>query len=302
MGGKAAPPFPCNTMMVKKMKHLQPYELFAAKMAQEQSAHLSPAEIATSRADFLEYRRSKMASIETGIAEWNGAVASAVERVGMQKGLMTKTMGQDWHTRVAQALTKMETPMHSDVILGVDEPFLTNRMLEGRVRVFGATTMSESPEFMPATDTKWPMFPFYTVEPGTSRALAEAGLALLANPPGIEDDEANAVGTPIASSTYARSPMVSIEVRVNELPSATSGALLLNWSFRGRQGAMAKVFIDGLLDVPAFGIASTDEDRTPNFWTVLPMRPGATIIDLKHVGAGFLWFEHCDVHSVTWNE
>lgn len=94
--------------------------------------------------------------------------------------------------------------------------------------------------------------------------------------------------------------MVSIELQTDGLPSGTEGAVLINWSFWGRQGAHAKVFVDCLQDVLAFPVASSDEDRTPNFWTVLPMRPRTTVVDLKHVGAGFLWFEHADVHTVTW--
>jgi hypothetical protein len=94
--------------------------------------------------------------------------------------------------------------------------------------------------------------------------------------------------------------MVSIELDINKLPDGQQGALLINWSFRGRQGAMAKIFIDGLQDVPAFQVASTDEDHTLNFWSVVPIRAGYTVIDLKHVGAGFMWFDHADVHSVIW--
>lgn len=282
------------------MKSLQPFELAAAELVASREAAICPIGADAAREEFHRYRNKKMASIETGISEWNSAVASAVERVGQQNGLVAKIMGNGWHQQVAQVLRKMDEPLHSDVILSVKETKLSNRRVTGRVRTFGNTTMSENPEFMPTTETAWPMFPYFNVEPGTPTALAHQGLALLANPPGLEDEEANEVGTPIASATYARSPMVSIELRVHEMAQEVNGAFLINWSFRGRQGAMAKIFLDGLLDVPAFNVASTDEDKTPNFWTVLPMRSGLTVVDLKHVGSGFLWFEHADVHPVIW--
>lgn len=282
------------------MKHLQTYQLVAAEAASTGQNDLCSEGLATAKEAFLAYRRSRMTSIETGITEWNGAVASAVERVGKQDGLTSRMMTSGWHTQVASALRRMEHPLHSDIILSVNEPYLTNRLMQGRVRTFGTITMSEDPEFMPTTQAEWPRFPYFLVEPGTSRSLAEAGLVLLANPPGVAEDEPDEVGAAICSTTYARSPMVSMELQIDALPNGREGAVLINWSFRGRQGAHAKIFIDGLQDVPAFPVASSDEDRTPNFWTILPMRPGTTVVDLKHVGAGFLWFEHADVHTVTW--
>lgn len=247
---------------------------------------------------FLLARQRQVPSIRAATAAWNDAVASAVGTVAHQHGLIAQRMGEHWFRQVQQALKVMDHPLHSDVILAGAAPFLANDVLTGRVKVFGATMLSEDPEFMPSTQYEWPRFPYFVVEPGTPRALHEAGLVLLTNPPAEEEDEANLVGAPIAMHNYGKSPMVSVELDVNDFTGG--GAVLINWSCRGRLGAKAKIFIDGELDVPAFTVASSDEDRTPNFWTILPLRPGKTMIDLKLVGSGMLWFEHADIHSVTW--
>lgn len=259
-----------------------------------------PPPVADLREAFHRWRREKLATIETSIGAWNDAVATAVETVARQEGMVARTMGVAWHAQVAAALRAMDVPLHSDVILSTRQPHLRNSLVVGRMRACGACFLSEDPEFMPTTQYEWPRFPYFVVEPGTPTSLAREGLILLANPPGIEEEEPNVVGAPICRATYGRAPMIGLDLELQPLEHGRQGAVLLNWSFRGRLGAMAKIFVDGLAETPAFGVTSTDEDPTPNFWTVLPWREGRTVIDLKHVGAGFLLFEHCDVHSVTW--
>ena len=281
------------------MTQLQSYEEVFTKIHDTTGA-TSPMGVRAVREEFQRWRRDKIASIETCRSEWNGAVAAAVEQVGRQCGLIAQTMGKEWHERAAQALRALREPLRSTVILSAKTPHLQDSYLRGRMRAYGTSVLSEDPEFMPSTQFEWPRFPYFQVEPGTASSLARSGLIMLANPPGIDEEEANEVGTPICGATYARSPMISLELDLNPLAKGTQGALLLNWSFKGRQGAMAKIFIDGQLDVPAFEVASTDEDPTPNFWTVAPWRSGNAIVELKHTGSGFLFFEHCDVHHIVW--
>lgn len=252
--------------------------------------------------DFGCWRRDHLQMADLAVAEWNNAVASAVEHVGQMKGLTTQQMDALWHGKVATALRAMERPLHSDVILEARRPSLKNDILEGRIRAFGASVLAEDPEFMPSTQRQWPAFPYFVVEPGSLDSLAREGLILLTNPPGLAEEESDEIGTQICRRTYGRSPMISVELDLSQLEEGSEAAVLLNWSFRGRLGAMAKIFVDGQLDAPAFPVASSDEDRTPNFWTILPWRPGRTYVDLKHVGSGYCWFEHVDVHSVSWND
>jgi hypothetical protein len=155
-------------------------------------------------------------------------------------------------------------------------------------------------EFMPKP-MAYPRFPYFQVEPATLESLHKAGLVLLANPPGIHEDEPDEPGAELDLRSYLRRPMVSVELRMEPLPPASRRAVLLNWSFRGRAGAHAKIFIDGSQDSRAFEVLSIDDDAVPNFWTLLPWTPGTTVVDLKHVGAGYMWFEHVDVHHVTWS-
>lgn len=252
------------------------------------------------RKNFHRWRDTELSRLDVARAAWNDAVAHAVEVVGKQEGLSTVEMGEEWHETVAAALRALKRPLHSDVILSVREPFLWNQRLVGRMRAYGTALLSEDPEFMPSTDYSWPRFPYFRVEPGTAASLWAEGLALLANPPAATEDEDDVVGASLCRSTYGRTPMVSLDLELQPLPEGQSGALLLNWSCRGRLGAMAKIFIDGQLDVPAFEVVSSDDDPTPNFWTVIPWREGSMVVDLKHVGSGYLLFEHCDVHHVIW--
>jgi hypothetical protein len=188
------------------MKHFQTYELGLSKLGRAEDAQLSPVAIQAACETFHNYRGHKLSSIETGIAEWNDAVASAVDRVGQQNGLATIEMGPEWHTNVSSALRDMKAPLHSEVILSTKKPFLSNSALSGRLRVFGALTMSENPEFMPSTTAEWPRFPYFLVEPGTAKSLADQELVLLGNPPSVDQDEPDMIGAAIASVTYARSP------------------------------------------------------------------------------------------------
>jgi hypothetical protein len=252
-------------------------------------------------ASFLEWRASKLRSIDNATNQWNDAVACAVEHVGSMDGVVSRLEGPKWHGKVASALRDMDQPMHSDVILSSIDPCLSNRLLQGRLRAFGLATLPSNPEFMPTKQRPWPAFPYFTVEPGTLPELSKEGLLLFANPPLAEADELDETGSRIDRHSYGSSPMISVELDLEPLPQSCKGAILLNWSFRGRLGAMAKIFLNGVQDMPAFEVVSTDEDRTPNFWTVLPWYSGRNVVDLKHVGSGYLWFEHVDVHHVIWN-
>jgi hypothetical protein len=101
-------------------------------------------------------------------------------------------------------------------------------------------------------------------------------------------------------NTYVHRPMISVELNLEPLPEGTDGALLLNWSCKGRDGAKAKVFIDGSQYVKSFVVHCTTDDSVPNFWQFIPWKSGKTVVDLKHVGTGYLWFEHVDIHHVEW--
>ena len=217
-----------------QLKQLQTYEIAAGTVAKFGGDDLCLVDNRSVRDEFHRWRQEKIASIETCRMEWNGAVAAAVEHVATQNGLFTQTMGPKWHADVAAALRSMEVPLHSEVILSTVKPYLRNELITGRMRAYGACFMSENPEFMPSTQFEWPRFPYFKVEPGTSSSLAKEGLILLANPPGIIEDEANEVGAPICSTSYARTPMISVELELKPLERDQTGAVLLNWSFRPR--------------------------------------------------------------------
>ncbi len=250
--------------------------------------------------DFCKVREGLLDPIKLASTAWNASVAELVSQVGRElTPLATRQRGGVWHERVAKGLRDMREPLHSDIILSTRAPLLKNNLIRGLVRVFCSAVLEQDLEFMPRP-MQYPKFPYFTVEPATQKSLYEAGLYLLANPPGTDEDEPNVPGTPINRSTYLRAPMVSVELELAELSTAEDGAVLLNWSFRGRAGAEAKIFINGEQDVPAFDVMSTEDDAVPNFWTFLPWKAGMTVIDLKHVGSGYLWFEHVDVHHVRW--
>lgn len=96
--------------------------------------------------------------------------------------------------------------------------------------------------------------------------------------------------------------MLSVELDLQPLPKGTNGAILMNWSCKGRNGAKAKIFVNGQQHVRSFDVQTTDDDVVPNFWTFVPWNEGRTVVDLKHVGSGYLWFEHVDIHHVEWKE
>ena len=232
---------------------------------------------------------------------WNKSVASAICSLKENSGYIIKTMGDKWINSLIKELEEMTDPLHSDVILSNAYPKLKNEYVNCRLDVFGSVFLSEDPEFMPSHRKEWPLFEYFIVEPGTLSSLYKNNLVLLANPPDVNEQEKNIAGEKIDETTYGKTPMVSIRLKTKGLRRHENGALLLNWSFRGRLGAMAKIFVNGILDYPAFLVNSSDEDRTPNFWTVVPWFEEC-VIDLKHVGQGYLWFEHCDIHHVIWNE
>jgi hypothetical protein len=250
--------------------------------------------------DFFSDRQKILRSVEAAAAAWNEAVATLITKVGqVTTSFATRSRGPGWHERAAQALRAMREPLHSDVILATRTPMLKNDAIRASVRVFCSTVLEQNLEFMPRT-MDYPKFPYFTVEPATQESLFKEGLYLLANPSGMDEEEPNIPGVSISRETYLRTPMISVELDLASIGSGNDGAVLLNWSFRGRAGAHAKIFINGELDVPAFEVRSSDDDETPNFWTVVPWATGEVVIDLKHVGSGYLWFEHVDVHHVTW--
>lgn len=254
----------------------------------------------TSGADFVSWRATALKPIEAAAAGWNSAVADLVRQIGNELPTYAhRVAGDQWHSRVADTLDRMREPLHSDVILSTRAPKLSNSVIKGAARSFCATFLEEDIEFMPRP-MAYPKFPYFTVEPATPDSLHEKGLVLFANPPANTDDEPDCSGTPISRNSYMARPMVSVELSLGDLGTKRNGAILLNWSFRGRAGARAKIFINGEQDVESFEVISTDDDAVPNFWTLLPWSPGTHIVDLKHVGAGYLWFEHVDVHHVTW--
>ncbi|PZR89924.1 MAG: hypothetical protein DLM68_05315 [Hyphomicrobiales bacterium] len=233
-------------------------------------------------------------------AAWNDSVAALVSEVGREiPTLAARQFGNAWHERVASALREMREPLHSDVILTTRSPSLKNEAIRGSVRAFWSTVLEQDLEFMPKA-MEYPKFPYFIMEPATQKSLYDAGLYLLANAPKADEDEPDEPGAALDHRSYLRRPMVSVELDLAQLPLNESAAVLLNWSFRGRAGAKAKVFVNGQQDVPAFDVVSTEDDATPNFWTFVPWRPGIVTVDLKHVGSGYLWFEHVDVHHVRW--
>jgi hypothetical protein len=250
--------------------------------------------------NFQISRRQLLRPVCAASAAWNESVAALIRQVGEKlTSLASRRHGPYWHERVARAVAEMKMPLHSEVILSTRNPKLKNDVVNGSVRVFCSTILEEDLEFMPGP-MEYPKFPYFTVEPATQEGLFEAGLYLLASPPAAEEDEPDVPGTMINQSVYLRRPMVSVELKLAELAPKEAGAVLLNWSFRGRGGAKAKIFINGEQDVPAFDVMSTEDDAVPNFWTFIPWNPGETVVDLKHVGSGYLWFEHVDVHHVRW--
>ena len=251
---------------------------------------------------FLEKRKMATLAYDRAPKHWNDSVACLVEMVGSQiSNYAALYGGSNWHENVAKALRLLEKPLKSDVILSNDSPLLKNECLKGAVRVFGSCFLEQDLEFMPK-EYDYPKFPYFQVEPARLNTLSKAGLVLLANPSGLEEDEPDKTGSEIDMTSYTRRPMVSCEIYMNHLDEKRIGALLLNWSCKGKEGAMAKIYINGIQDVPAFEVQSTDDDPTPNFWTFLPWSEGKTVIDLKMVGSGYLWFEHVDVHSIHWSE
>jgi hypothetical protein len=227
---------------------------------------------------------------------WNEAVAFLID------GFSRYTLpGLDaWHHQVADALRSKREPLRSDFILSPISPKLASTLMKGHVRAFNTTILEENLEFMPK-ELDYPKFPYFQVEPATLQSLAQHGLVLFANPGGIAEDEPDVPGTPLDLKTYCRRSIISMELEMRPLAPDTAGAVLLNWSCKGRNGAQAKVFIDGIQHVGSFEVRSTDDDAVPNFWTFLPWKQGVTSIDLKHVGAGYLWFEHVDVHHIEWS-
>jgi hypothetical protein len=253
-------------------------------------------------ARFFAIRSAALAPVNHAARSWNEAVAALVDQVGQaQINLAAKREGEEWHERVANALRRMGDPLRSDVILSAKEPRLKNSFFSGAVRAFSTTTLDQDLEFMPKP-MAYPKFPYFQVEPATHESLSKSGLCLLTNPPGIDADEPDKTGTRINPHTYLRVPTISVELDLSAIGPEEYGAILLNWSFRGRAGAHAKIFINGEQDVPAFEVMSADDDGTPNFWTFIPWTQGKVIVDLKHVGQGYLWFEHVDVHHVRWTE
>ena len=250
--------------------------------------------------EFLRRRKELMVDLDVASRKWNDAVASLVEKVGSKISNYASThYGKGWHRKVAKALRDLEEPLKSDVILSNSRPNLKNDYVDGSCRVFGSCFLEGDLEFMPK-EFEYPKFPYFQVEPARLQTLSKAGLVLLANPPGIEAEEPNRTDAIISMETYTKSPMISVDLKMQELGSKRGAALLLNWSCKGREGAMAKIFINGRQDVPAIEVMSSDDDPTPNFWTFVPWKSGTTVVDLKMVGDGYLWFEHVDVHSVFW--
>lgn len=250
--------------------------------------------------DFMSQRQRILSRHLAAHAEWNDSVAALVSYLGKKfNPYSIRRQGRVWQEEVAAALRSLKKPLYSDVILTTGSPQLKNDVLEGNVRAFCTTVLDRDLEFMPKT-MEYPKFPYFQIEPATFNSLHEAGLYLLSNPPGVTEDEPDEEGSKLNMSAYAKTPMVSVELQLRALPENFDAAVLLNWSCRGRAGAKAKVFIDGEQDLPAFEVTSTTDDTVPNFWTVIPWRAGPMVIDLKHVGSGYLWFEHVDVHHVRW--
>lgn len=243
---------------------------------------------------FTEARQQALQPITVAYLDWNEAVAFLVE--GFQRHTHSN---EEWHLSVANALREMQEPLRSDFILSSNTPKLSSRLIKGGVRAFCTTILEENLEFMPKV-LEYPKFPYFQVEPATLQSLSANGLILLANPPTEDQDEPDEPGTVINTDTYLYRPMLSVELNLEPLPKGIDGAILLNWSCKGRKGAKAKVFIDGHQYVKAFDVLTTNEDSVPNFWTFIPWKVGKTIVDLKHVGSGYLWFEHVDVHHVEW--
>lgn len=243
---------------------------------------------------FFEIRDKAIKPITEAYLDWNESVAFLVE--GFYQHTKSK---EKWHLSVANTLRKMQEPLRSDFILSSNTPKLQSNLIKGGVRGFCATILEENLEFMPK-ELEYPKFPYFEVEPATLQSLAKKGLLLFANPPAVDEDESDQPGTLINTKKYSHRPMVSVELNLKSLPPGAEGAVLLNWSCKGRKGAKAKVFIDGLQYVKSFEVLTTTDDSIPNFWTFIPWSIGKTIIDLKHVGSGYLWFEHVDIHHVEW--
>ena len=250
---------------------------------------------ATHQASFEKMREQELQSLTAAFQGWNEAVASLVE------GFHNHTKANAaWYSTVATALRDMHEPLRSDFILKAVSPRLSSNLIQGHVRALCTTVLEQNLEFMPRT-MAYPKFPYFQVEPATLQSLSEHGLILLANPPGESEDEPDAPGAAICVDTYLRRPMVSVELNLKSLPVGTDGAVLMNWSCKGRNGAKAKIFVNGQQHVKSFDVQTTDDDTVPNFWTFLPWTEGRSVIDLKHVGSGYLWFEHVDIHHVEWS-
>lgn len=246
------------------------------------------------REEFVKTRTQALEPITEAFHGWNEAVAFLVE--GFHKHTNSN---EAWHKAVANALRNMNEPLRSDFILKSLDPKLSAKLIKGNVRAFSTTVLEQNLEFMPR-EMEYPKFPYFQVEPATLQSLAESGLILLANPPAIDGDEPDVPGTAINPDTYLHRPMLSVELDLSPLPNSVEGAVLMNWSCKGRNGAKAKVFVNGQQHVKSFEVQTTDDDTVPNFWTFLPWKVGRNIVDLKHVGNGYLWFEHVDIHHVEW--
>lgn len=250
---------------------------------------------------FAAWRNTALAPFDRAAGLWNEAVANVVATMGLHLDSQARRRkGEAWVNQLIATLRTMRAPLKSDVIVSANTPMAVNALVSAGVRALSATMLEQDLEFMPRS-FDYPKFPYFEVEPATLASLAKAGLVLLANGPAPGADEPCSGGVPINRETYLRRPLISIGLELSELPPGQDGAILVNWSCRGRNGAMAKVFIDGELDVPPFEVMTTSDDATPNFWTILPWRVGGATLDLKLVGeASYLWFEHADVHVVRW--
>jgi len=252
-------------------------------------------------AAFNTWREAALAPLERAAGLWNEAVAEVISHMGLAlDSHVRRSRGEDWVRRAALSLRTMRQPLKSDVILSTIAPAGANAVISGAVRAFSTTVLEQDLEFMPKR-FRYPKFAYFEVEPATQASLATRGLYLLAGGPPVDEDEGCDPGTAINRHTYLRTPLISLELSMKALAETEEGAVLINWSCRGRNGAMGKVFINGELDVPPFEIMTTADDATPNFWTILPWDEGGATIDLKLVGeASYLWFEHADVHVLRW--
>lgn len=244
--------------------------------------------------DYVSEQRQAVANFDQMRTAWNEAVAnlaSGFEHHSHQDHLAT------FYRNTSAALKSLSSLMEGDMILSASSPkhFNPKSRIEGHLDCFGVTLAHQNFWFM-GRPTTYPDFPFFTIEPATKQSQTEANLVLLTNPVGVCVDEPNEPNTKIDLPSYASRSIVSTTLSLPEITG--EAALLFNISAKGYNGAMLKTFWNGELALPAIPVNSTPDNPTPNFWVIVPWRAGTNVLDLKFVGAGYLWFDHVDVHHV----